>query len=275
MEETLAAVCARDGRLRLRDQRSDAWEYGIYRPRHVSAAPLWLFCWPLDLIGTGEATAAPGALWTTPLSAAGSIVYGSPTGGFLLDLWDGTSLDPVVGTASDAQVALGDHDAGVAPAFDSAGDVYRWSSTTGSTEQFALEKDSPSGQVLWRTPVNAEQPHDLVLGSNHDLYASYFSNEDGWHLLRLDTSTGQVLWNDAGPEGVPEPTPEGVALVSAGQVQLVGSDESSGGAITYAAGNTRRVVLRRPQRPGRHSRIEPAAMGKPKLWVYRWPGDRN
>jgi pimeloyl-ACP methyl ester carboxylesterase/outer membrane protein assembly factor BamB len=190
-------------------------------------------------LGTSTSIAAPGALWTTPLSSAGSFVYGSPTGGFLLDLWDGTSLDPAIGTSAGGQVAVGDHDAGVAPVFDSAGDVYRWGLTpTGLTEEMGLEKDSPSGQVLWRTPVDAEQSHDVVLGGNHDLYASYFSNADGWHLLRLDANTGQVIWNDAGPAGIPEPTATGAALVSAGQVQLVGSDESSGGTVTYAAGST-------------------------------------
>jgi hypothetical protein len=185
------------------------------------------------------AQAAPGALWTTPLSSAGSFIYGSPTGGFLLDRWDGTSLDPVVGTASDAQFAVADHDADVAPVFDAAGDVYRWGSTvTGSTEEVALEMDSAGGQVMWRTPLDAEQPYDLILGTNHDLYASYFSNAGGWHLLRLDANTGQVLWDDVGPDGVPQPTLAGVALVSAGQMQLVGSDQSNDGTVAYAAGNS-------------------------------------
>ncbi|HEV7938969.1 MAG TPA: hypothetical protein VGP18_13215 [Solirubrobacteraceae bacterium] len=103
------------------------------------------------------AWSAPSALWTTPLSSSGSFVYGSPSGGFLLDRWDGTGLEPVVGTMSDAQVPPGGDDAGVAPVFDSVGDVYRWEvSVTGSTEQFALEEDSASGQVVWETPVAGE-----------------------------------------------------------------------------------------------------------------------
>jgi pimeloyl-ACP methyl ester carboxylesterase len=193
----------------------------------------------LGFIGTGEAMAAPGALWTTPLATAGSFVYGSPQGGFLLDAWEGTYLDPEIGDSVGMEVAAPDHDPGVAPVFDSVGDIYRWGSTiTGSTEEMALEEDSPSGQVLWRTPVDAEQPHDVILGSGQDLYASYFANDGRWHLLRLDANTGQVLWNDVGPEGIPEPTPTGVALVSPGQVQLVGSDESNGGTVTYATGET-------------------------------------
>lgn len=188
---------------------------------------------------TGKATAAPGALWTTPLSSGNSLVYGSPTGGFLLDLWDGTNLDPVVGTSTDEQAAIGDHDPGVAPVFDAAGDAYRWNVTvSGSTERFGLEEDSPNGQILWETPVTSEvaQAHDLAVGNSHDLFASYYSHDGGWHLLRLDTETGQLLWNDQVTGEVPVPVPSGVALVSAGEVQLVDSDGLTDTPGTYAAG---------------------------------------
>lgn len=190
-------------------------------------------------IVASTAWSAPSALWTTPLSSSGSFVYGSPSGGFLLDRWDGTGLEPVVGTMSDAQVPPGGDDAGVAPVFDSAGDVYRWEvSVTGSTEQFALEEDSASGQMVWETPVAGEvaQAHDLTLGDNQDLFVSYFSNVDGWHLLRLSASTGQVLWNDAVSGGVPVSTTGGVVLVSAGAVQPVSAAGYIGSSTAYAAG---------------------------------------
>jgi outer membrane protein assembly factor BamB len=84
--------------------------------------------------------------------------------------------------------------------------------------------------------VKVAQAHDLTLGDNQDLFVSYFSNVDGWHLLRLSASTGEVLWNDAVSGGVPVSTTGGVVLVSAGAVQPVSAAGSIGSTTAYAAG---------------------------------------